>query len=344
MDEAFTEYRKQGYIPGRIGMECRGMYKVYTESGMVMGQLSGKMHYTAEDEGLHPAAGDWAAVEGMLQEKRAVIHAILPRKSMVVRKSAGVVTREQVVAANVDTVFIVMSLNQNFNIRRLERYLVMVWESNASPVIVLSKADLCSDIEEKIAEVEKAAMGVPVYPICSVKGVGTEELKRYIHEGMSIALVGSSGVGKSTLVNCLLGKDEFKTQEVSSIGDKGRHTTTARELVFLPDGGMLIDTPGMRELQLWEGEDTLANVFNDIEELAECCRFRDCSHNNEPGCAVIEAIRNGGLEKQRLDSYRKLQRELRFMEQKQKNLEKIRNKRSRGKDIKKSAVHMDTDI
>lgn len=341
MEKAFTEYRKQGYVPGRIGMECRGMYKIYTESGMVMGQLSGKLHYTEGYEGAHPAAGDWAALREMSLEKRAVIHAILPRKSSVVRKSAGVVTREQVVAANVDTVFIVMSLNQNFNIRRLERYLVMVWDSNASPVIVLSKADLCSDIKEKVAEVEKIALGVPVYTISSIRGEGIDELKKYMQEGMSVAFVGSSGVGKSTLINCILGKDEFRTQEVSSIGDKGRHTTTARELVLLPDGGVLIDTPGMRELQLWDGDDTLSDVFNDIEELAERCRFKDCSHNNEPGCAVLEAVRNGSLERQRLDSYRKLQKELRFMEQKKKNLERIRNKRPKGKDHKKSADYMD---
>lgn len=269
LEKAFAEYRKKGYVPGRVGMESKGIYKIYTESGMDMGQLSGKLHYIEEEGRFHPAAGDWAAVEEMTREKRAVIHAILPRKSSVVRKSAGVVTREQVVAVNVDTVFIVMSLNQNFNLIRLERYLVMVWESN-------------------------------------------------------------------------LGKDELKTREVSSIGDKGRHTTTARELVLLPDGGVLIDTPGMRELQLWDGEEgSIADVFTDIEELAKSCRFKDCSHNNEPGCAVLDAIRNGNLERQRLDSYRKLQKELRFMEQKKKNMERIKNKRSKGKYNKKSADYMD---
>lgn len=262
-------------------------------------------------------------------DSRAIIHGILPRTSKFSRKQAGFVTDEQIVAANVDTVFLVAALNQDFNVRRLERYLILAWESGANPVIVLTKADLCGEGErrEKVAEAEQAAMGVPVHMISAAIGEGLGSLAPYFGEGQTVALLGSSGVGKSTLVNALYGEAIMNVKEIREDDDKGRHTTTHRELVPLPGGGVLIDTPGMRELQLWHAEEGLGQGFRDVEQLAAGCRFDDCGHGNEPGCAVQEALRSGALPADRYDSYLKLQRELAYLARKEDKALQLKEKK-----------------
>jgi ribosome biogenesis GTPase len=316
-EESFKEYENQSLIPGRISIEHKGLYRVLTESGELLGEITGKIRFNAEGRQDFPAVGDWVAVQAIPSEGKAYIHGILPRKSKFSRKAAGVTTDEQIVATNVDTVFLVNALNQDFNLRRLERYLLMAWESGAAPVIVLSKADLCEDVQSIMDEVESIAFGVPVFAVSSETGMGLDALSDFIKEGQTVALLGSSGVGKSTLANKLFGSEVLKTNEIREEDGKGKHTTTHRELLVLESGGILIDTPGMRELQLWEGDSSLSQSFQDVESLAQECRFRDCSHNNEPGCAVQSAIETGDLDEDRYNSYLKLQREMAYFARKE---------------------------
>jgi ribosome biogenesis GTPase len=273
------------------------------------------MRYRAGEENLYPAVGDWVVVKPLVNEQKGIIHTVLPRKSKFSRKVAGERTEEQIVSANVDTVFIVSGLDggRNFNLRRIERYLTLAWSSGATPVIILNKLDLCKDIDVYIQSVESIAPGISIHSVSAKQRIGLAALRNYLTKGNTAAFLGSSGVGKSALINALLGVEKQETGEVREDDRMGRHTTTKRELIILPDGGIVIDTPGMREIQMWAGEEDLQGAFRDIEMLAKQCRFSDCSHGTESGCAVRAAIDQGELDPARLDSYQKLQNELKYL-------------------------------
>jgi ribosome biogenesis GTPase len=292
--DAFAPYEAEGLVPGRVAVQERGAVVLFTTAGTV--QARG-----------HAVTGDWVAFDG----ERGEIRAVLPRRTRFARKEPWL-TEEQVVAANVDAAFLVTDCGRDLKPRRLERYLTAAWDSGADPVIVLTKADLAENVSESVAEAEAVAFGVPVHAVSSVSGEGLEELETYLASGRTVALLGSSGVGKSTLANRLLGEELLATAAVRRDGG-GRHTTTHRELVQLPGGGLLLDTPGMRELQLWADESALEETFADVAELAAQCRFSDCGHGSEPGCAVRAALAEGTLPEVRWESYSKLQRELRVL-------------------------------
>ena len=292
---------------GRITLQKKGMYWICTITGEQKAMVSGKLLFDAQSPSDYPAVGDYVMV-GSADPDTAVIHLVLPRKSLFVRKAAGTSKTEQVVAANIDTVFLCMSLNNDFNLRRLERYLAVAWESGAEPVVVLTKADLCADLPQKQREVEAIAMGVDILTTSAMESDGYRQIMPYITQGRTVAFVGSSGVGKSTLINRLLGEERLATDGLRN-DDKGHHTTTHRELLFLPNGAMVIDTPGMRELGMWDAASGVEQTFGDIEELAARCRFRNCSHASEPGCAVRAALESGHLDTGRWQSYQKLKNE-----------------------------------
>ena len=311
---AWAEELRGTHAVGRILSQEKGMYRLVGEDGEQWAEVSGTLRYRAQRASDFPAVGDFVVFDRGETEGHAVIHRILPRKSVFLRKAAGTAHTEQVVAANIDTVFLCMSLNQDFNIRRLERYLSAAWDSGAVPVIVLTKSDLCADLEPYLRAVEQSAVGTELVVTSGVEQDGFEKLLPYVQEGKTVAFLGSSGVGKSTLINRLLGEERLATNGLRN-DDKGRHTTTRRELFLLKQGGMVMDTPGMRELGLWESGEGLDQSFADIEGLAERCRFRDCSHQREPGCAVRQAILQGELSEERWRSYQKLKAETRYTEQ-----------------------------
>jgi len=313
--DQFQLVKVPGSVPGRVVSESKGSYQVNSQYGEVTAKITGKMRYQLEGEKTYPAVGDWVVIKPLVNEKKATIHAVLARKSKFSRKVAGERTEEQVVSANVDTVFIVSGLDggRNFNLRRTERYLTLAWSSGANPVIVLNKVDLCPDVDVFIQRVEEIAPGIPIHPVSAKEKTGLEALRKYLAKGYTVAFLGSSGVGKSALINALLGTEKQEVGEVREDDRMGRHTTTRRELILLPGGGMMIDTPGMREIQMWTGEDDLQDTFSDIEALAKRCRFNDCSHKAEKGCAVKEAVDKGDLDPSRLESYRKLQSELNYL-------------------------------
>jgi ribosome biogenesis GTPase len=299
-------------VPARVAEESKDLYRLYVTSGEYLAEVSGRLRYLALGREELPAVGDWVAAALRPDEGRATIHAVLPRRTVLVRKAPGRETSAQVVAANVDTVFVTTSLNRDLNPRRLERYLALVWESGARPVVLLNKADLCADAESVRAEVAGAAAGAAVLAVSARTGEGLGALAPYLAPGATLALVGSSGVGKSTLINRLLGEERLAVRAVRD-DDRGRHATTFRQLVRLPGGALLVDTPGMRELGLWDAAEGLGHAFEDVEALARHCRFRDCRHADEPGCAVRAATQAGNLPADRLENYRKLERELRFL-------------------------------
>ncbi|NEQ47742.1 MAG: ribosome small subunit-dependent GTPase A [Leptolyngbya sp. SIOISBB] len=311
----------------RVVSEQRGAYQVQTATAALTAQITGQFRHRAADPSMLPAVGDWVAIELHRGHTLATIHQILPRTSQFVRKAAGTLTVGQVVAANVDTVFLMSGLDGDFNLRRIERYLVTAWDSGAKPVIVLNKADLCEDLEGVVAQVEAIAAGVPIHTISAAIGQGLAVLDAYLQPGKTVALIGSSGVGKSTLTNYLLGHQHQAIQAVRDDDSRGRHTTSHRQLLPLPSGALLIDTPGMRELQLWQTGTGLQETFTDIVDLAEDCKFSDCQHAQEPGCAVQAAIAMGQLSAKRLQSYQKLQREQQWIEHRQDSQVRANSKR-----------------
>lgn len=311
--EQFEPHAIAGLIPGRVAVQHRGAYDVLTERAELRCDVAGRLYDEAASPADLPAVGDWVAVAARPEEGAGTVQAVLPRRTKFSRKTAWQASEEQVLAANVDVVLIVSSLNEDLNLRRLERYLTLAWESGARPLVVLTKSDLADDVSGAVAAVESVAFGAPVLPISSVTGEGLDELRSHLTPGVTAALLGSSGVGKSTLINTLAGEELLHTQEIRDDG-RGRHTTTRRELIQLPDGALVIDTPGMREVQLWIAEDGLEEAFEDVIELFGHCRFSDCAHQSEPGCAVKEALANGTLAPERWESYLKLQRELEHLE------------------------------
>jgi ribosome biogenesis GTPase / thiamine phosphate phosphatase len=298
-----------GREPARIMAEDRGSYVVRTADGEQRAAITGRFrHEAGGDPSAFPAVGDWVAIDGGPDD--GAIHAVLPRRTSIVRQAPGNRTAAQVVGANVDVVFIVISLNLDLNMRRLERYLAVAWESGAEPVVVLSKADLVDDPTPLLAEVERIAIGAAILTVSAIDGRGLDEIRARIGSGRTVAFVGSSGVGKSTLLNRLAGEVRAAVKEIREDDERGRHTTTRRQLHILPDGGLVLDTPGMRELALWD-PDGVEQSFPDIDELVTTCRFGNCRHNGEPGCAIAAALTSGSLDASRYEAWQKLEREAR---------------------------------
>lgn len=307
---SFEPYARAGYGVGRVLLQHNKIYVLYTEDGEMPAEVAGRMRYQATGSDDLPAVGDWVVIRVRADERKATIRGILPRKSKFSRKEAGSRTQEQIVAANVDTLFLVTGLDNDFNPRRIERYLIMARESGARPVVILNKTDVSHEHDELKRQVEEVALDVPVLLMSARENRGIEQLLPYTGAGQTVSLIGSSGVGKSTIINRLLGHDKQKTREVRTGDERGQHTTTHRELLQLPTGGLIIDTPGMRELQLLVRDRGLRDTFDDIEAVAAHCRFRDCRHQSEPGCAVREALSTGALDSERYTNYRKMQEEM----------------------------------
>jgi ribosome biogenesis GTPase / thiamine phosphate phosphatase len=327
----FITFEADGLRPGRVITQEKQLYLVHDGRAELAAELSGRFRHEAEKTGAFPAVGDWVAIKpqgtgavflggkpGLYPARpHAILHALLPRRTAISRKVPGGVTAEQVIAANIDTIFLVAGLDQEFNPRRVERYVAAMLGSGATPVVVLNKTDICPDPAAAVGQLGPIQAMVTVLQVSAAADTGLDAIRSYVRAGETVAFVGSSGVGKSSIINRLLGAERQETAAVSEAVGKGRHTTTRRELIPLPGGGLLMDTPGLRELQLWGEESNLEGAFEDIEALARACRFRDCRHDNEPGCAVRAALEAGSLDPERLHNFDKMQRELRFLAKRQ---------------------------
>lgn len=334
---SFETHAREGLVPARVAADLGPLVRLVGAGGEYLGEPSGRLRHVAASRADLPAVGDWVAVSPHA-DGRALIHAVLPRRTCFARKVAGPTVEQQVVAANIDTVFLMCGLDGDFNLRRLERALLLAWESGAVPVIVLNKADVCADVETRLCEVEALALGVPVVVVSAAEGAGLRALDAWLVPGRTVALLGSSGVGKSTLTNRLLGEERQATRTVREDDNRGHHTTTRRELILLPGGTVLVDTPGMRELGLLAGGAALHATFDDVAELARGCAFGDCSHHREPRCAVRAAVAEGRLSAERLSSYFKLEAELRSLAVRQDRGAQA-DERRRWKAIHKAARH-----
>jgi ribosome biogenesis GTPase / thiamine phosphate phosphatase len=312
-DQQVRDDERARWTPARVVWEGRERYQLSTGDAEWHAELAGRVRHEARSHADLPVVGDWVLAALRPGEGRATIRRLLVRRSRFSRAAAGRSTAEQIVAANVDTVLLVTSFNRDFNVRRIERYLALAWESGARPLVVLNKADLCTDHERWRIEMQPVSQGVPVLVTSALRGDGMAQLDETIRTSGTTALLGSSGVGKSTIINALLGDGRQEVLPIREDDDRGRHSTTTRQLFCLPRGGILIDTPGMRELQLWDAASGLEHAFADIEALAVACRFRDCSHHGEPGCAIAAAVEREELPADRLDSYHRLQREDDFL-------------------------------
>lgn len=358
----FQEYKSKSYIPGRVIFETKNIYKLLTEKGELKAELSGRLWYDMQEacstKGDLPTVGDWVAISHNENDQIALIHAILQRKSKFSRKnkrSGGVKitsfegatfldggrTEEQILAANIDNVFFVCSVAKGINLSLIERFLTMVWESGANPVIVCNKIDLNENYSARLREIEAISLGVPVLGVSGLKKANLDVFNDYLEVGKTSTFVGASGVGKSTLINALAGENLQLVKEIRDSDGKGRHTTTARQLVLLENKGILIDTPGLREMQIWSDNDTLRHTFADIEELMTSCRFRNCKHQSEPGCAILQALEEGTLDAGHYRSYLKQKRELKYLERKKHERLRLVDKKRSG-NMKKKLERIET--
>jgi ribosome biogenesis GTPase len=318
-DEQFAPFAAKGLIPARVAVEDKHFYRIWTAEAELTAQVTGKfIHESRRDHTVLPKVGDWVAVKLIQNEEKATIHAILPRRTQITRKTSGRNTAAQILATNIETVFLVTAADPTFNAARLERMLVMGHESGARPVIILNKIDLCDDLDAKLAEATRAAGDALVLAVCALTGRGMKKLAALVKPGDTVAFIGTSGVGKSSLINQLYGEDLMPTIEVRTQDSKGRHTTSWREMIFLPKGGVVIDTPGMREFHLWGASEGAKEVFPEIEALASGCHFRDCTHTQEKNCAVLAGLAAGKFARERYDSFLKLQLETSYLREAEK--------------------------